>query len=446
VINLTVIGDALLDRDIIGSAERLCPDAPVPVVDERATDERPGGAALTACLAAGLGADVRLIAPIADDAGGGRLRALLAARGVELIACATTGSTVEKVRVRVGAQTLLRVDRGRPGPLCGLPGEVSDALSTSDAVLVSDYGCGTTAVSALRAVIGRVLRARRPVVWDPHRRGAPPVEGTTIATPNRPEAAGFSGVPCDDLSSCVAAARALRASWRVGAVAVTIGRDGALLVTGPGAPLAVPVDDPLDGVDCCGAGDAFAAATAVALARGAVVSEAVETAVSAAAEFIGRRAPVTANRPTTGDAQLLDGDVVVATSGCFDLLHSGHVHLLQQARRLGDRLVVLLNSDASVRRLKGSGRPLQFEDDRAAVLRSLGCVDDVLIFDEDTPVAALDRLRPAVFVKGGDYAAFEIPEEAAMAAWDGTVVTLPFLSGRSTTRLLQLARGGIDVG
>jgi rfaE bifunctional protein nucleotidyltransferase chain/domain len=310
-------------------------------------------------------------------------------------------------------------------------------------VLVSDYGYGTTGATAVRGAVESAVRARTAVVWDPHPRGTTPVAGTTIATPNRNEAARFSGLGCHDLSDCVAAARMLRAAWAAGAVALTLGRDGALLVTGPGAPLVVPVDDPVDGVDSCGAGDAFAAAAAVALGRGAVVSEAVEVAVCSSADFIVRRSP----RPTMGATRSVDdASVVVATSGCFDLLHSGHVHLLEQARRLGDRLVVLLNSDTSVRRLKGPGRPLQLEADRATVLRSLGCVDEVVVFDEDTPVDALDRLRPMVFVKGGDYAAADLPEEAAMAAWNGTVVTLPFLSGRSTTRLLQLARGGADVG
>jgi rfaE bifunctional protein nucleotidyltransferase chain/domain/rfaE bifunctional protein kinase chain/domain len=440
---VTVIGDALLDRDVIGSAERLCPDAPVPVVEERAVDERPGGAALTACIARDLGADVRLVAPIADDGGGDRLRALLAAHGVGLLACPTTGTTIEKMRVRVGEQSLLRIDRGRPGPPSRLPDELGDVLAASDAVLVSDYGCGTTGATAVRAAIERAVRARTAVVWDPHPRGTAPIEGTTIATPSRAEAARFSGLRCHDLSDCVAAARTLRTAWAAGAVTVTLGRDGALLVTGPGAPLVVPVDDPVDGVDCCGAGDAFAAAAAVALGRGAVVSEAVEVAVGRSTNFILRRSPGSARGATP---VLVDASVVVATSGCFDLLHSGHVHLLEQARRLGDRLVVLLNSDTSVRRLKGPGRPLQLEADRATVLRSLGCVDEVVVFDEDTPVAALDRLRPMVFVKGGDYAAADLPEEAAMSAWDGTVVTLPFLSGRSTTRLLQLARGGADVG
>jgi rfaE bifunctional protein nucleotidyltransferase chain/domain/rfaE bifunctional protein kinase chain/domain len=440
---VTVIGDALLDRDVIGSAERLCPDAPVPVVDERAVHERPGGAALTACIARDLGAEVRLVAPIADDAGGDRLRSLLAARRVGLLACSTGGTTVEKTRVRIGEQSLLRIDRGRPAPPSQVPDELGDVLAASDIVLVSDYGCGTTDAPAVRAAIESAVRARTAVVWDPHPRGTPPIAGTTIATPNRVEAAHFSGLRCHDLSDCVAAARALRTAWAVGAVTVTLGREGALVVTGPGAPLVVPVDDPVDGVDCCGAGDAFAAAAAVALGRGAVVSEAVEVAVGRSADFILRRSPA----GTTPATPNIDGaGVVVATSGCFDLLHSGHVHLLEQARRLGDRLVVLLNSDASVRRLKGAGRPLQHEGDRAAVLRSLSCVDDVVVFDEDTPVAALDRLRPEVFVKGGDYAAADLPEAAAMAAWDGTVVTLPFLSGRSTTRLLQLARGGGDVG
>jgi bifunctional ADP-heptose synthase (sugar kinase/adenylyltransferase) len=243
------------------------------VVDAQDVEERAGGAGLAACLAREFGAETWLIAPIAEDRAGDRLRALLAERGVGVLSCHATGTTVEKTRVRVGAQSLLRVDRGRLGEI-RLPGGVAEALAASDAVLVSDYGCGTTGATAARASIAMAV-GRRPIVWDPHPRGAEPVEGATIVTPNRAEAARFAGRPCEQLNGCITAARSLRTSWRVGAVAVTLGRDGAVLVTGPGAPLAVPVAEPLEGADCCGAGDAFSAAATIALGRGAVPSEAV---------------------------------------------------------------------------------------------------------------------------------------------------------------------------
>ena len=196
-----------------------------------------------------------------------------------------------------------------------------------------------------------------------------------------PEAAG--------LESVIAAARRLRTAWNAAAVAVTRGPSGAVLVTGDGAPLVVPVDHPAgEGADTCGAGDAFAAACATAFAAGAVTSEAVQHGVARAADFVsqGAAAGLRTERELTArhlsDTRSGRHETVVATGGCFDLLHAGHVATLERARRLGDRLVVLLNGDSSVRRLKGPGRPVQPAADRAAVLRSLACVDDVIVFDE----------------------------------------------------------------
>ncbi|HEX2574863.1 MAG TPA: PfkB family carbohydrate kinase, partial [Aquihabitans sp.] len=244
-------------------------------------------------------------------------------------------------------------------------------------------------------------------------------------------------------------ARAVLARWGVGAVAVTMGRRGALLVRAGGAPHAVTVP-PVDGGDPCGAGDCFAATTAVVLAAGAVVPDAVEAAATEAAGFVGRggaagldrAVPPSAPRAAAASTGAPGRDVVVATGGCFDLLHAGHVSLLQAARALGDRLVVLLNSDRSVARLKGPDRPLQGEADRREVLLALGCVDDVVVFDEDTPAAALEALRPDVFVKGGDYAGVDLPEAAVVSRWGGQAVIVPYLRGRSTTRLVEGARRG----
>jgi rfaE bifunctional protein nucleotidyltransferase chain/domain len=224
-----------------------------------------------------------------------------------------------------------------------------------------------------------------------------------------------------------------------------------MLVTGDGVPLVVPVDSPTVGdTDTCGAGDAFAAGCAVDLAGGAVLSHAVQFAVDRAAAFVAAGGALSMcgasalfrPMPAPTHDSMRDGSRTVATGGCFDLLHAGHVATLERARLLGDRLVVLLNSDASVRRLKGPGRPLQPAVDRAAVLRSLACVDEVIVFDEDTPVSALRRLRPAVFVKGGDYSSAHIPETDVLRDWGGVVVTVPYLAGRSTTGIVEQIGAG----
>jgi rfaE bifunctional protein nucleotidyltransferase chain/domain len=278
------------------------------------------------------------------------------------------------------------------------------------------------------------------------------VPGATLATPNAGEAAAFApdAAEGDDVAAVAARARALVSRWEAGAVAVTMGRRGALLSGAAGAPLLVPAP-PAALADPCGAGDRFAAAAAGALADGAVPSEAVEVAVAAASAFVaaggaaavGTDAPP-ADVPARGAGDVVDtvraeGGTVVATGGCFDLLHAGHVAMLQAARALGDCLVVCLNGDESVRRLKGPDRPLQPASDRAAVLLALDCVDAVVVFDEDTPVRALEELRPSIFAKGADYAGADLPEARALAGWGGQVVAVPYLQGRSTTRLLQEA-------
>jgi rfaE bifunctional protein nucleotidyltransferase chain/domain len=218
-------------------------------------------------------------------------------------------------------------------------------------------------------------------------------------------------------------------------------------------PLVVPAPATADG-DTCGAGDRFAASAALALAGGALVSEAVQEAVAAATAFVasgGVNATAAAPHRAKGADDLLAavrarGGTVVATGGCFDLLHIGHLGTLRAARGLGDCLVVCLNSDDSVRRLKGPGRPLTSQHDRSRILEALDCVDAVVIFDEPTPEAVLTWLRPDVWVKGGDYAdgGPDLPEAELVKRWGGQTVIVPYLDGRSTTKTIAAARGRLE--
>jgi D-beta-D-heptose 7-phosphate kinase / D-beta-D-heptose 1-phosphate adenosyltransferase len=476
---LVVVGDALLDRDLEGRAERLAPDAPVPVVDDPAEWRRPGGAALAATLVARLdGRAVVLVTALAGDEAGTAIRELLELAGVEVVDLGLAGRTPEKIRVRADGQSLLRLDRatrpGRVGPL-GQAGR--RALAGAGSVLVADYGRGVAAEPGVRAALTSLPR-RRPLVWDPHPRGPAPVPGVRLATPNRAEAARFAPeVQGDTLAAVTARARLLAERWSAAGVAVTLGASGALLVEGAGAPMVMPATAAAAG-DPCGAGDRFAATAAGLLADGALPSEAVAGAVAAATSFVATGGATTirldpasvraahphppAPAPPVGEATPSPGEhgsavhspamtralgliaavrarggTVVATGGCFDLLHAGHVATLRSARALGDCLVVCLNSDDSVRRLKGMERPLVPEADRVAVLEALGCVDAVVPFDERTPEAVLERLRPDVFAKGGDYALADLPEAALLATWGGQAVVLPYLEGRSTTQLMK---------
>ncbi|SBT39569.1 PfkB family carbohydrate kinase [Micromonospora narathiwatensis] len=465
---VVVLGDILLDRDVEGVVNRLCPDSPVPVLDEATYVDRPGGAGLAAVFAAAGGAEVALVTAVADDAGGARLGTLLAAAGVQLYALPLPGATPEKVRLRARGRVLLRHDRGGPASPPGEPSEaVLRLLANASAVLVSDYGRGVARQPTLRAALAAT---RAPVVWDPHPRGPAAVPGVHLTTPNEPEARELAKVRpgASRLATASRSAQALRQRWRAGAVAVTLGGDGALLCHAGSTPLVVPAPTSAEG-DTCGAGDRFAAAATLALARGALVSEAVQEAVAEASAYVAGGGvaaalpdPVRDVPPpvaTSGGARIgaaaagavvaevrAAGGTVVATGGCFDLLHAGHVATLQAARQLGDCLVVCLNSDASVAGLKGAGRPVVPQGDRSRLLAALGCVDAVLVFDESTPHAALSWLRPDIWVKGGDYATGggeqTLPEAEILARWGGHTVVVPYLDGRSTTDMIAAARSG----
>ncbi|OLT35200.1 hypothetical protein BJF79_07095 [Actinomadura sp. CNU-125] len=501
---LLVVGDALLDRDLIGTVERLSPEAPVPVVDSPREHLRPGGAALAAYLAARRGAEVTLVTPIGSDPASRYLRALLEAH-LNLVALPLDGPMPEKIRVRTEQHALLRLDLGGRSTAADTPPEL-DALYgiQADAVLVSDYGRGTVARPWIRSFLAQ--RAENvPLVWDPHPKGPAPVAGTRIATPNLAEAlhaarpamsAGEDPNHGDVLSLAARCASALTRRWSSSAIAVTMGRLGALLSLGEDIPLIVPATTHPE-TDACGAGDAFAVSVALELCVGALLSEAVTAAVGHAGAHVaagGAAALATAvDAAPIGEAatggpkgerrkhmtQVADrfpfttlsgkaagtsehqepwspapprraedvvaatratGGTVVATGGCFDILHLGHIAMLRAARALGDCLVVCLNSDASIRRLKGRDRPVNGCADRRALLEALESVDAVAVFDEDTPETPLTALRPDIWVKGGDYTVSELPEARLMASWGGRTLMVPYIPERSTTRLIELAR------
>lgn len=455
--HIVVVGDCLLDRDVDGTVERLMPDAPAPVLAESTVAERPGGAGLAALLAARDGHRVTFVTALGADPAGRTVRRLLDRSAIEVVDLGLQGATPVKTRLRASGQTLARVDSG--GPATGIARGVLPSLPDGDAVLVSCYGRGVTAEPGVRDAVRRLAR-RAPVVWDPHPRGPDPVRGTTVATPNDGELRRFvrSG-PRQDPREEHKMAVALSTRWGTG-IAVTLGRRGAMYVVPEGMPMLVPAPSVVP-TDVCGAGDRFASTMAGVLATGGGVSEAVTDAVMAASRFVGDGGAAAVDATTTDPSPppveptwtsldriadeavevahrtRRDGGVVVATGGCFDVLHAGHAQMLQAARALGDCLVVCLNSDASVRRLKGDGRPVVAAEDRARLLRSLRPVDGVVVFDGDVPDDALRRVRPDIFVKGGDYGQSRIAEEAVLAAWGGRAVTVPYLPGRSTTGILD---------
>ncbi len=444
---LVVVGDTLLDIDVQGSVSRLCPDEPAPVVEGIGEMSRPGGAGLAALIAA-RSRSVVLITAIGADEAGDRLRALLAPH--VMLVDLGADQTVVKTRVRVGGRTLLRMDQvtatGFPLRTPAIP--LQEHLRGAAAVLVSDYGLGLTAHAVVRRDLGHV-----PTVWDPHPRGSRPVPGVTTVTPNVAEAQHFSRTPGADLGSTIRQGTELARRWKAHSVTVTRGAEGAVMCTVDGSPLVVPSGHRVVG-DTCGAGDACAAGIALTLAAGADVPRAVRAGVRRAGDFLaqgGVAGLLSDSRDMAGvpEAQALvervraDGGTVVMAGGCFDLLHAGHVSYLEAARGLGDCLVVAVNSDDSVRRLKGPSRPLVPAADRARVLRALRCVGAVEVFDESTPAAVLRRLKPDIFAKGSDYHEHMLPEAPVVREYGGEVVVLPTLEGRSSTRLVAAAQAAV---
>jgi D-beta-D-heptose 7-phosphate kinase/D-beta-D-heptose 1-phosphate adenosyltransferase len=457
---IVVVGDVLLDIDIAGAAERLSPDAPVPVIDVETKVARAGGAGLVATLLARDGYQVELVTALADDAAGAQLRGALT--GISIISGDTGAPTPVKTRLRAHGHPIARIDEN-----CGAPPapQVTDqmiqTLAHADAVVVADYGRGLTGDTRIRETLA-YLADRVTIVWDPHPRGARPVPGVTVITPNLSEAtsaiaaAGGEKVVADDVRSVTRGATTLREQYGSSALVVTWGSRGALLVAEHSAPLVVAAPT-IVADDTCGAGDRFAASLAAQLARGSQLPDALREAVTASAEFLSAGGVASlaapANKKWLGGqaataleiarAARAAGGTVVATGGCFDLLHAGHARTLSAARALGDCLIVCVNSDTSVTSLKGPDRPIMAENDRVSLLLALECVDAVVVFDEDTPENVLSQLTPDIWVKGGDYLIDDLPEAKLVSSWGGQTVTVPFYPGRSTTKLAgALARVG----
>ena len=446
---VVVVGDALLDVDLRGESHRRCPEAAAPVLDEPMSWFRPGGAALAACLLHEYdGTDVVLVTALGHDSAAKELAGSLGG-GVALVALALRERTPTKTRVQTGGTTITRVDEGCEPISCEADGtDVRRILRGAAAVLVSDYGLGLTHQDTIREALSEAAE-RVPVVWDPHPRGAPPIPGVRLVTPNENEARVG-----EDQGSGTRRARRLTDLWRVRAVTITLGEEGATWYDNEGESGRSWVESVIGSGDTCGAGDAFASACTAELARGADTASVVDVGTRAAASFVadgaagayakprGVREPsvnVLVSPPAVERARSR-GERVVATGGCFDVLHAGHVDLLHRARALGDHLIVLINSDASVEALKGPGRPVVPGFDRARVVAALACVDTVVLFDDLTPVETLARIRPDVWVKGGDYDPEELPETAVVRGAGGEVVTMPLLTGRSTSGLINRIR------
>jgi D-beta-D-heptose 7-phosphate kinase/D-beta-D-heptose 1-phosphate adenosyltransferase len=460
-----VVGDVMLDEWLSGNAERLCREAPAPVVAIEHRTVAPGGAANTAVNLAALGADVRLMSAVGADDSGADLLAALAESGVDtsLVEVVDGRRTTAKRRVVAGEQVLVRLDDGdRDQAPLNWSSDLAGELVGADAVVVCDYGTGLLS-DAVADELTR-LRQRLPLlVVDAHEPARWARTRPDLVTPNADEAAGVLGVPVPRSAEAQLeffdehrATLLTRTGAR--AVAVTLDRDGAVLLDGD-RPVHRTWARPVPDNATAGAGDTFCAALTVARCGGLPAVVAVELAQAAADVVVHR--PQTAVCSVAdlaerlgGHGALVDHDRlaesvaehraagrrIVFTNGCFDVLHRGHVNYLNEAKRLGDVLVVAINSDESVARLKGAGRPVNGIADRAAVLAGLSCVDHLTVFDEDTPAALLARLRPEIYAKGGDHRAELLTEAEVVAEYGGSVRILSYLPDRSTSGLIDRIR------
>ena len=470
---IAVIGDVMVDRYIVGSVNRISPEAPVPVLVHGAERIVPGGAANVAANAAALGAPVLLVGLVGADAEAAQLADALAAHpGIDLsgLVADTARPTITKTRVMSGRQQIVRIDAEVLSPpaeetVARLVAAVEAAVARSAVVVLSDYAKGVLCDRVIAAAIAAARAAGVPVIVDPKRRTFEAYAGASLVTPNRLELAAATGLPDGTDAEAAAAAAAAGAQFG-GDVLVTRAEKGMTLWRRDGRVLHVPAQA-REVFDVSGAGDTALAALAVSLASGHTLETSVYFANAAAAVAVGKIGTAVVTRAELNAAldasvpegaepgALVDtpraaaiiagwqaaGARVVFTNGCFDLVHPGHVSLLEAAAREGDRLVVALNTDASVRRLKGETRPVQDEAARARVIGALRCVDLVVLFEEDTPLELITALGPDVLVKGADYREDQVVGGEVVKARGGRVALVPLVAGRSTSALVAKAKG-----
>lgn len=464
-VEVWVIGDIMLDEYVVGEVERISPEAPVPVVHVTGVEWRPGGAANVARQVAALGARPSLAGMTGDDAAADTIleqcgRARVDTRAVRR--CAGRPTT-RKQRVLAHNQQMLRLDWETPA---ACEQSVSRWMlerllegGVPDIAVLSDYAKGVLSAASLSWFIGQLRDRGVRVIVDPKQRDFSVYRGASVITPNLAELGNAVGRRLDaaDAGGIAAAAASLLAPLELEAVVVTCGDRGMVLI-GPHHDVRwVPAQERALH-DTTGAGDTVVATLATCLAAGAPLDAAATIANAAAGVSVGRIGttavlPCEIGEALTGlntskvvaldelvplaDQWRRRGQRIAFANGCFDLFHAGHLCLLQNAARCGDRLIVAINSDASVRRLKGDGRPLITDRERAALVAALSCVDAVVIFDDDTPLAAITALRPDVLVKGSDYRIDQVVGREQVEAGGGSVELVPLAPERSTSSLIS---------
>ncbi|HWI40456.1 MAG TPA: bifunctional D-glycero-beta-D-manno-heptose-7-phosphate kinase/D-glycero-beta-D-manno-heptose 1-phosphate adenylyltransferase HldE [Verrucomicrobiae bacterium] len=461
-----VIGDIMLDEYLFGRTERISPEAPVQVVEVTREEMRLGGAGNVVRGLRALGCCVSFCSVVGDDTGGRGVESLLAETGVSADGLYRDPSrpTSRKTRVISAHQQIVRIDRETRDPL---PAAAEEALMrlaereipASSIVLVSDYGKGVLTGRVLAAVFAAAAAAGVPVVVDPKGTDYSRYRGAAVLTPNRRETEAASGISIRDEGSLAAAAARVMETTSLPALLVTRSEEGMSLFIRGDAALHLPTAA-REVYDVTGAGDTVISVLACALAGGLPLPQAAALANVAAGVAVTKLGASTVSPqsilsallpPDSAEAKIHSAEVIqrlaqeereagrriVFTNGCFDLLHAGHVKYLQKARALGDLLILGLNSDASVRRLKGESRPLITQEERAHLLASLMCVDYVVIFEEDTPIELIRRVRPDILAKGADYTREGVVGHDLVSSYGGRVELVELVEGRSTTGIIE---------
>jgi D-beta-D-heptose 7-phosphate kinase/D-beta-D-heptose 1-phosphate adenosyltransferase len=466
--HILVVGDIMLDQYHWGEVKRISPEGPVPIVHIREKSFVLGGAGNVAANLSGLGCKATIIGIYGNDPAGVRVRDILREKNITAgLVVQDSRSTITKTRIMAQGQQLIRLDEENPDPIGPELSEkifhtIEQNFSDYHAVILSDYGKGIFQAKDLcRDIISLCKKKSVPVLVDPKGTDWDRYRHATAITPNTSELKLVAGAdPLHDTTSLVDAGRSIRKKLDVGWLIVTRGPKGMLLAGPDEQAIEIP-SVAREVYDVSGAGDTVISTIAAAIAAGLSFPEAASLANTAAGIVVGKIGTQPINIIELGDALQLEeskgrsskglhthtlegarilikswrnaGKKIVFTNGCFDLLHPGHINLLHQARSFGDRLVIGLNSDASVKRLKGDSRPILSELDRAAILSALNCVDLVVLFDEDTPLSLISDLRPDILVKGADYKPDEVVGRDVVEAYGGQVRLVQLLEGYSTT-------------
>ena len=460
-----VVGDVMLDQYVWGEVDRISPEAPVPVLRATLRDEKPGGAANVAMNLAGLGACVTLVGFGGGDREQETLESLLADAGIEpLLTAVPNAPTTTKLRILSGHRQMMRLDSEAAQAFSKddygrLLKRIFAVLPDASVVVLSDYAKGVLTEAVCQAVTREAHKHGIPVLVDPKSQSFARYRGATAICPNLKELAAATGEPAANLDQLLSAGQALLSSLEVKFMAVTLGEKGIAILQRNSRFHAPAVVRQV--YDVSGAGDTVIAVLALAMACDAPIETAVQLANVAAGVVVSKVGTVPIQREELLGAlseeislhmdekvlqldRLLSrittwksaGQRVVFTNGCFDILHIGHIRLLEEARRKGNRLIVGLNSDDSVRRLKGVLRPIVAESERAQILAALSAVDAMVVFDEDTPLRLIEAIRPDVLVKGGDYTEDTVIGAREVRAWGGRVELIPLAGDSSTTRLI----------